>query len=228
MELLNKVNPFFEDTKVNYAEKLKQSYEKKKDIIKQRMSEFEETYKKGDEAIFAELCFCIFTAGSSARSGLKCIDAINDIIITGSAIDIESRIEKCHRYPKARAEYLIHTREYLQREYNLKMRELIESFDDKLALRDFFATNKGIKGIGYKEASHFLRNIGLKGYAILDIHILRSLHEFGLIDNPNPPTTRKRYLEVEEKLKEFAKSIDIDFDELDLVLWSDRTGEVLK
>jgi N-glycosylase/DNA lyase len=213
---------------VEYIEELKQSYEQKKDIIKQRMMEFEETYKLGDKAIFTELCFCIFTAGSSAKSGLKCIDAINDIILTGNAIEIESRIERKHRYPKARAEYIVHTRDYLQNEWNFKIKDLIESFDDGLRLRDFFATNKGIKGIGYKEASHFLRNIGLKKYAILDIHILRSLHEFGLINSSKPPTNRKKYLEVEEKLKEFAEMIGIDFDELDLLLWSNRTGEVLK
>jgi N-glycosylase/DNA lyase len=211
-----------------YIEDLERSYELKKDIIKQRMHEFEDVYKLGDEAIFTELCFCIFTAGSSAKSGLNCIDAIRDIILTGSASELEIRIQKKHRYPKARAEYIIHTREYLQQEHNFKIKELIESFDDKLKLRDFFATNKGIKGLGYKESSHFLRNIGFKGYAILDIHILRSLHEFGVIDNPRPPSTRNKYLEIEAKLKEFAKEISIDFDELDLLLWSNRTGKVLK
>jgi len=211
-----------------FIEDLERSYELKKDIIKQRMHEFEEVYKLGDEAIFTELCFCIFTAGSSARSGLNCIDAIRNIILTGSASELESRIQNKHRYPKARAEYIIHTREYLQQEHNFKIKELIESFDDWIKLRDFFATNKGIKGLGYKESSHFLRNIGFKGYAILDIHILRSLHEFGVIDNPKPPSTRNKYLEIEAKLKEFAKEIGIDFDELDLLLWSNRTGEVLK
>jgi N-glycosylase/DNA lyase len=211
-----------------FIEDLERSYELRKDIIKQRMHEFEEVYKLGDEAIFTELCFCIFTAGSSAKSGLNCIDAIRDIILIGSASELENRIQKKHRYPKARAEYIIHTREYLQQEHNFKIKELIESFNDKLKLRDFFATSKGIKGLGYKESSHFLRNIGFKGYAILDIHILRSLHEFGVIDNPKPPSTRNKYLEIEAKLKEFAKEIGIDFDELDLLLWSNRTGEVLK
>jgi len=211
-----------------FIEGLGCSYELRKDIIKQRMHEFEEVYKLGDEAIFTELCFCIFTAGSSAKSGLNCIDAIRDIILIGSASELENRIQKKHRYPKARAEYIIHTREYLQQEHNFKIKELIESFNDKLKLRDFFATSKGIKGLGYKESSHFLRNIGFKGYAILDIHILRSLHEFGVIDNPKPPSTRNKYLEIEAKLKEFAKEIGIDFDELDLLLWSNRTGEVLK
>jgi N-glycosylase/DNA lyase len=211
-----------------YIDELKHSYELKKEIIKQRIHEFENIYKLGDEAIFTELCFCIFTAGSSARAGLKCIDAIKDIIISGNALELESRILKIHRYPKARAEYIVHTRNYLHEEFNFKIKDLIESFDDMLKLRDFFATNKGIKGLGYKEASHFLRNIGIKGYAILDIHILRSLHEFGVIDSPKPPSTRNKYLETEAKLKEFAKEIGIDFDELDLLLWSNRTGEVLK
>jgi N-glycosylase/DNA lyase len=211
-----------------YIDELKHSYELKKEIIKQRIHEFENIYKLGDKAIFTELCFCIFTAGSSARAGLKCIDAIKDIILTGNALELESRIQKIHRYPKARAEYIVHTRNYLHEEFNFKIKDLIESFDDKLKLRDFFATNKGIKGLGYKEASHFLRNIGFKGYAILDIHILRSLHEFGVIDSPKPPSTRNKYLETEAKLKEFAKEIGIDFDELDLLLWSNRTGEVLK
>ena len=33
---------------------------------------------------------------------------------------------------------------------------------------------------------------------------------------------------MEESLKHFARDARIDFDELDLVLWSMKTGEVLK
>ena len=211
-----------------YLEKLRNDYAAKGPLIRKRMREFQEVYGQGDEAIFTELCFCIFTAGASARMGLACIDAIKDIILTGTAPEIEARIERKHRYPKARAGYIIHTRDYLQREWDLQIRKLIESFQNRIELRDFFATNKGIKGIGYKEASHFLRNIGFKGYAILDKHVLRSLHEFGVIDNPKPPTSRKKYLEIESNMKEFADEVDIDFDDLDLLLWSSKTGEILK
>ena len=192
------------------------------------MQEFREVYQQGDEAIFTELCFCIFTAGASARMGLACIDSIRDIILTGTADELEARIGRKHSYPRARAEYIIHTRTYLQNEWDFQIKKLIESFDDRIALRDFFATSKGIKGIGFKEASHFLRNIGIKGYAILDKHVLRSLHEFGVIDDPKPPSNRKKYLETEAKMKEFAREIDIDFDDLDLLLWSNKTGEILK
>jgi len=208
--------------------RLQPTYAVKKHLIKQRMQEFKRAYRKGNESIFTELCFCIFTAGASARMGLICIEAIKDIILTGTAAELEERIERKHRYPKARAEYIIHTRNFLQKHYNMQIVSLIESFDDKIKLRDFFAANKGIKGIGYKEASHFLRNIGFKGYAILDKHILRSLHEFGVISSPEPPKSRKMYLEIEAKMKQFAREVNIDFDDLDLLLWSNRTGEILK
>ena len=93
---------------------------------------------------------------------------------------------------------------------------------------DWLVREKGIKGLGYKEASHYLRNIGFSGYAILDKHVLRCLFELKIIDEPKPPNTRSRYLTVEEKLKQFAAGAGIDFDELDLVLWSIKTGEILK
>ena len=105
---------------------------------------------------------------------------------------------------------------------------MLSEFEDPLARRDWLVKEKRIKGLGYKEASHYLRNIGLKGYAILDKHILRSLAELNIIDDPKPPSTRAKYLAVEEKLKSLADRCEIDFDVLDLVLWSMKTGEILK
>ena len=96
------------------------------------------------------------------------------------------------------------------------------------AVRHLLARERGIKGLGYKESSHFLRNVGLRGYAILDKHILRCLAEVGVIDSPQPPTTRARYLATEGRLRDFARDLRVDFDELDLVLWSMKTGEILK
>jgi thermostable 8-oxoguanine DNA glycosylase len=73
-----------------------------------------------------------------------------------------------------------------------------------------------------------LRNIGFRGYAILDKHVLRCLAELRLIDEPKPPNTRAAYLMVEEKLRQLTVRTRIDFDELDLVLWSMKTGVILK
>ena len=93
---------------------------------------------------------------------------------------------------------------------------------------DFFALNKDIKGLGYKEASHFLRNIGFKGYAILDKHIINSLHEFGILKTNEKPKNNKEYLEIEQKFIYFSKDIGIAMDELDLLLWSRKNGRILK
>lgn len=110
----------------------------------------------------------------------------------------------------------------------MELRNRLGSFADPIERRDWLAKEKRIKGLGYKEASHFLRNIGFNGHAILDKHVLRCLTDVGVIETPQPPTTRKRYLETEIRLKRFAREIRIDFDELDLVLWSMKTGEILK
>jgi len=133
-----------------------------------------------------------------------------------------------HRYPRARAGYIVASREFLQADCGLRLRKKLQSFENSLERRDWLVKEKRIKGLGYKEASHFLRNIGLKGYAILDKHILRTLAELKIIDEPKPPNTRLRYLTIENKLKNLALLSGIDFDELDLILWSMRTGEILK
>jgi N-glycosylase/DNA lyase len=205
-------------------------YEAKREAIQNRLAEFAAIRESASDAkLFEELVFCIFTAGCSARMGLNSIEKIRTSLPKGSHLQIENKLVGSHRYPRARAGYIIHTRKYLQQECSMKLREKLESFgDDWIARRDFFAANKGIKGIGYKEASHFLRNIGYCGYAILDKHILRTLYEINLIDSPLPPSTKKKYLAVEELMLNFADRIKIDFDELDLLLWSNKTGEILK
>ena len=196
--------------------------------IKGRLKEYEEVYKQNDRKIFEELCFCIFTANASAKMGYNCIERIRPILLEGSVSELQEAIKGHYRFWKIRPAYIVHTREFLRENYGLKMKKLIESFESREALRDFFAKSKGIKGIGYKEASHFLRNIGIKGYGIMDKHILRCLCEFGIIKEVKPVNTREKYLEAENKLKEFAKKIKVDFDELDLLLWSSKTGEILK
>jgi len=133
-----------------------------------------------------------------------------------------------HRFPNARPGYIVITRDYLQRSFSMRLRERLEGFRDASERRDWLAQDPRIKGLGYKEASHFLRNVGFKGYGILDKHVVRCLAEMGVIKSAKPPTSRKNYMETEGRMREFADKVRIDFDELDLVLWSMKTGEVLK
>jgi len=228
-------------------ETLKQEYELKKHKIKERLNEFQKFFNEpyswyytgndmklvavetpDDHRIFEELCFCIFTANTSAEMGMKAVDNVRNVIINGPPLEMTKRLEGIYRFNNLRPAYIEHTRNYLKNSINFKLKDKILSIKDKNKLRDFFADNKGIKGIGYKEASHFLRNIGLKGYAILDKHIINSLHEFGVIESAERPKNREEYLEMEKKFKEFSYKAGIDIDDMDLLLWSRKNGRILK
>ena len=208
--------------------KLLSLHSEREEEIKRRLNEFEEVGRSAsDLELFEELVFCICAAGYSARGAMRCVEAIKPALMDGDVNEV-ARMMSFHRYAKSRARYIVHTREYLKRELGFKLKEKLSSITDHYERRDFLALNRDIKGIGYKEASHFLRNIGYKGYAILDRHVLRCLNELGVLEDERHPKTRRQYIEAEEKVKEFSQRIGISVDELDLLLWSYRTGEILK
>jgi N-glycosylase/DNA lyase len=199
--------------------------------IRKRLGEFQEVWRKGSDArLWEELAYCIFTAGASARMGLDSVDAVRALLLDGAPEAMTKALKNAgaHRFPVARPQYIVVTRDYFRAEFDMKLRKRLLSFADPFERRDWLAQEKQVKGLGYKEASHFLRNIGVKGHAILDKHVMRCLCEVGVVDAPKPPSTRARYLAVEKELIRFAREIKIDFDELDLVLWSMKTGEILK
>lgn len=210
-------------------EKIVATHSARRSDIQARLAEFRSVWQEQSDArLWEEMVFCIFTAGASARMGLRSVEAIRHLLAEGTERELAEALKSRHRYPNSRSGYIVVTREFLREDCGLRLGERLESFRDPLARRDWLARERRIKGLGYKEASHFLRNVGFRGYAILDKHILRSLAEVGVIESPVPPATRARYLETEERLKRFAHDVRIDFDELDLVLWSMKTGEILK
>lgn len=210
-------------------ENIRRAYRKRRTEIRKRLGEFQEIGTRGsDEHLWAEMVYCFFTGGCSARMGLNALEAVKPILLTGDQTQLARALSGVHRYPNARARYVVASREFLREHCDLQLRNKLDSFDCRLARRDWLVKEKGIKGLGYKEASHYLRNIGFRGYAILDKHVLNCLAELKIIDDPKPPNTRSKYLTVEEKLKQLTKMTSVDFDELDLVLWSMKTGVILK
>ena len=94
-------------------------------------------------------------------------------------------------------------------------------------MREWLVSN--LKGIGYKEASHFLRNIGMgKNIAILDRHILKNLQKHGAIKEIPKSLTPKKYVEIENQMRDFSRKVKIPMEEIDLLFWSEETGEVFK
>lgn len=210
-------------------ENIVDAHKKRRSEIRQRLREFSAIGRKGtDLNLLEEMVFCFFTGGCSARMGLNSLEAIKPILLTADQPELANALVGHHRYPNARARYVATSRDFLREQYGLKLRRKLQSFDCRLERRDWLVREKGIKGLGYKEASHYLRNIGYKGYAILDKHVLNCLAELKIIDDPKPPNTRLRYLNTEDKLRKLTELTGIDFDELDLVLWSMKTGVILK
>ena len=212
-------------------ERLLATYAERRKEIRSRLREFRDVWKTAsDDRLWEEMVFCIFTAGASAKMGLRSIEALRSLLHSGAHHEMSTALiaAGAHRFPNARPAYVVVTRDYLRESFSMRLRDRLQSFRDPMQRRDWLAQDPRVKGLGYKEASHFLRNIGFKGYGILDKHIVRSLNELGVIDSPKPPTSRVRYLETEKRMRQFAIRTGINFDELDLLLWSMKTGEILK
>ncbi|MCY3986405.1 MAG: N-glycosylase/DNA lyase [Candidatus Dadabacteria bacterium] len=208
---------------------IKRNLPSKSPQIKRKLGEFERIIKDAsEEQIFEELVFCIFTAGASAKMGLNALNAVRSILPVASEDELREKLRGVYRFPNVRSKHVVHTRDYLSRRYGLRLRPLLLSFENPLERRDFFALNKDIKGLGFKEASHFLRNVGFRDYAILDKHILQCLFELGITESVRAPHSRAKYIEIENSFKRFTEQNGLDFDEMDLFLWSEKTGEILK
>ncbi len=204
------------------------THAERQDEIRERLLEFQRIWQTGsDLQLWEEMVFCFFTGGCSAKMGLRSVEAVRTYLVDGGQESLAAALTGVHRFPNARARYIVYSRNYLNEVCGMRIRDELES-RDHLERRDWLARDKGIKGLAYKEASHFIRNIGLRGYAILDKHVLNCLAELKVISDPRPPKSRDEYLRVEKELIRFADRLRIDFDEMDLLLWSMKTGEILK
>lgn len=84
-----------------------------------------------------------------------------------------------------------------------------------------------ISGLGMKEASHFLRGLGLSHnqLAILDSVVLGQLECFGVIEKKPRSLTKKTYLVIESQVKDWADNVlGIPLDGLDWLLWKMGRG----
>ena len=121
-----------------------------------------------------------------------------------------------YRFPNKRAEYIVESRKCAKSLKNLKKGP---------EAREWLVKN--VKGLGYKEASHFLRNIGYTDVAIIDFHIVDLLADYRLIKKPKT-MTKKNYLKIEKLLRKIAENVNLNLGELDLYLWYMETGKILK
>lgn len=197
---------------------------KKSDLRKtvdSRLNEFRAAGKKPGEDVFKELCFCLLTANFSAERGIQIQENVGNGFLTLSEPELAWRLKELgYRYPNVRSKFIAEARKHKD-----SLKRIIDSHENETELREWFVKN--VKGLGYKEASHFLRNIGFENLAVIDFHIIDILESYNVIERPKT-ITRKKYLEIEKVLEKIASKLGMNLGELDLYLWYAETGKVLK
>jgi len=206
---------------IERVEKLKRNENLKKEIDK-RIKDFSRIRKRKDnEEIFSELCFCFMTANFQAEKSWKIQKEIGSGFWRLSEEELQLKLKELgHRFWPQRGTII-----YYAREFKKDIANRLNKFENETIAREWIVKN--INGLGMKEASHFLRNIGYFNVAIIDKHIINLLASEKIIEKPKSISVKK-YLEIEELLKELGKKTGLKIGELDLYLWSEETGKVLK
>lgn len=200
---------------------LQNIYSEKKDRIKQRLNEFTLI---PSEQYFYELAFCLMTPQSKAKSAFevqKQLQAQNFYENPFNPTDLLNSPKNYIRFHNQKSKYILEMHNNYQMIFDIIN-------DESTAIDKRNTLAKLVKGMGMKESSHFLRNIGFRNLAILDRHILRKLLEYGGYTQIPAINTPKKYIETEQLFLQFSDIIEIPIDELDLLFWSEVTGEIIK
>ena len=171
---------------------LQKDYEEKKIEIVKRLNDFKKI--NGDD-LFYELCFCLLTPQSSAKRADWCIQELKKRNFLKNRFDPTSILKQKIRFHNHKGKYLLEMRA----KYS-KLKSELDKVKDNKEKRNFLVKN--VKGLGLKEASHFLRNTGHENLAILDRHILKNLVKLKVIDEIPKSLTKKKYFEIEERVLE--------------------------
>lgn len=191
-------------------------------VIEKRLAEFKAFESKTAKSWFSELCFCLLTANWKAHEAIMLQKKIgSNGFLTLTQAELQKILQKeGHRFHPQRAERIV-----LARKYSSSLKRNIMETDTHTA-RHFLVNT--FKGIGFKEASHFLRNVGYFDVAIIDRHILRVMDRYKLYRHAQKTITPRYYQELEKRFCRFAESLAMSAGELDLYLWYLATGTVLK
>ncbi|MBI4139899.1 N-glycosylase/DNA lyase [Candidatus Woesearchaeota archaeon] len=192
--------------------------------IIQRLQEFQSFKNKSSKEWLSELNYCILTANSKASTAIivqKELDKKGDKITVEEATVLLRKHN--HRFHNTKAERIIKAKEHKNIKETL---QAIIKKEGVIGARNWLVKN--VEGIGMKEASHYLRNTGHDGIAILDRHIISTMKENGIIDEEPKLLDTKTYLELEKRFLNLSKKLNIRPAELDLTLWCLKSGAVLK
>jgi N-glycosylase/DNA lyase len=189
--------------------------------IRERLSDFSAVPPR---EYFYELVYCLLTPQSSASNAGKATETLKHMRLLEMEIDPAPVLRSDSAYIRFH-----NTKTRSIREAKMQLPHILielQNGERSYDMREWLVKN--VRGLGMKEASHFLRNIGRRDLAILDRHILRNLARHGVIRTVPKTLTKKQYLRIEKRFSDFARDIGLTMDELDLYFWSNETGEILK
>jgi len=219
----------FSNGKGHRREKIEAIYNSKRQDIRLRLNEFKKIWKKGTKKeIFAELVFCILTPQANGKACWSAVENMKrkGVLFTGDRSQIIKELSSA-RFIQKKSAYIVEAREKFLCDNRVSLKSVISKIGDGYEAREWLVQN--VKGIGYKEASHFLRNIGFEqNLAILDRHIIKNLKFVGVIKEIPGSLSKGRYFDIEKRMMEFSKAIQIPMSHLDLVMWYKETGEIFK
>ncbi|MCW3975785.1 MAG: N-glycosylase/DNA lyase [Candidatus Bathyarchaeota archaeon] len=213
----------------NSITELKRCYDEMRDEIEARIDEFKKVWISGnDEEIHSELIFCLLTPQAKAKSCWYVTERIykNRLLFEGDEKQISKEFNLV-RFKNKKASYVVKVRNQFMMSNRDNMKLKIQEFNNVKEAREWLVKN--IKGFGFKEASHFLRNIGIgENLAILDRHILKNLKGLGIVEKIPNALSKRKYYEIENRMKEFSNNVGIPVEHLDLLFWYKETGEIFK
>lgn len=191
------------------------------DIINSRAADFSDMGNRSKEEIFGELCFCLLTANTSAEMGIRTQKLIGlDGFINHDQEFLSKELKRIkYRFYNVRSNFIVQARWIID-----ELPGLLKSAD-RASAREYLVEN--VKGIGYKEASHFLRNVGVFDFAILDKHIMRMLSREYNFEMPKS-IQRKDYYKNEEIVVSLSGKVDLAPGIFDLYMWKIATGKIIK
>lgn len=208
---------------------LKTEFASKERQIRSRLEEFHRLGRRPDRELFLELCFCLLAIQTKARVSDAAVRGLlaEDLLWSGDERSIARWLRHRVRFHNHKASYLVRARDRFFVEGKPVLRAALDRFPSPEAARAWLVAE--VAGLGMKEASHFLRNIGRgETLAILDRHVLRNLVRHHVIARVPTTLTPRRYIAIEARMHRFAEHVGLSVAALDLLLWSRETGEIFK
>ncbi len=214
---------------MKYLDIIKKEYDSIRDDITARLKSFKKVWENSsDEELFLEFTFCLLTPQSKAESCWETVELLksNNMIFLADRDSMAQVMNKV-RFRNNKASYIVEARKKFFKDGKFMIKDILAKIKDVKEKRDWLVRN--VKGMGYKEASHFLRNIGFgNDIAILDRHILKNLKLLKVIDEIPLTLSKKLYTLIEDKMRYFSKKISIPMAHLDLILWYHETRKIFK